>query len=304
MEKKTHVIIASLILSILVWLSVSMNNEYAVAIRVPLKVSDLPAYTALSTPIPQTVLVRVRGTGWQLASAYLSTTSSINIDVANFNKRRIIVTSRDLGYSLDFGSSVNVLGFNPDTVVLALDKISTRKVPVVPDIQVGTRNGFMVVGTPTVSPDSVTVTGASTLVRNLDAWYTQPRRFKRVMNGIKATIPLSDTLTGIITLGAKYVEVTVNVQQIAEDTYRNIPIKVLNNKDSANILLLPPTVDVTLRGGIGTMSEISPDSLNVLVNYNDLIHSISPRIKPQVKVPPSLQVISVMPDSVEFVIRK
>ncbi|MCL5268047.1 MAG: hypothetical protein M1469_08085 [Bacteroidetes bacterium] len=304
MEKKTHVIIASLVLSILVWLSVSMNNEYSVAIRVPFKVSGLPDNTALASPIPKSILVRVRGTGWQLASAYLSTTSSINIDLSNFNKRRIVITSRDLGYSLDFGSSANIISFTPDTVVMTLDKIATKKVPIIPEIDVEPRSGFMVVGIPVLSPDSVTVIGSSDIVSKLDAWYTQPRRFKRVMNGITTTIPLSDTLTGILSLGTKYVDVSVSVQQIAEDTYKDIPIKILNNSDSANILLLPPTVDVTLRGGITTMSEISADSLSVTVNYDDLIHSSSSRVQPEVKAPPTLQVIFVKPDSVEFVIRK
>ncbi|MCL4539623.1 MAG: hypothetical protein M1378_08520 [Bacteroidetes bacterium] len=304
MEKKTHVIIASLILSILVWLSVSMNNEYSVAIRVPFRVSDLPENTAVSSPIPKSVLVRVRGTGWQLASAYLSTTSSINVDLSNFNKRRIVITSRDLGYSLDFGSSANVISFTPDTVVMTLDKIATRKVPVIPDIDVEPRSGFMIVGNPVVSPDSVTVTGASNLVRDLDGWYTQRRRFRRVMKAIDATMPLSDTLAGLITLETRNVDVSVNVQQIAEDTYKDVPVRILNNTDSINILLLPPTVDVTLRGGLTTISETPADSVKVTVDYNDLIHSSSSHIGPEVHVPPTLQVISMTPDSIEFVIRK
>lgn len=304
MEKKTHVIIASLVLSILVWLSVSMNDKYSVAIKVPFKVSNIPVKMALANPIPRTILVRARGTGWQLASAYLSTTTSINVDVSNFNNNRIVLTSRDLGYSLDLGSSANVLSFTPDTVVVTLGRVETKRVVVVPRVEVEPRNGFIVIGSPSVSPDSVTVTGATNLLKRVDAWYTQPKLFKRVMNSINTTIPLSDTLSGIVTLGAKSVTVGVNVQQVAENIYRDIPIKVVDNKDSTNIILLPPTVDVTLRGGINTMSQITSDSLSVTVNYNQLIHSYFPHVKPVVKAPPTLQVISIDPDSVDFVIRK
>ncbi len=304
MEKKTHVIIASLVLSILVWLSVSMNYEYSVAIKVPFKISNLPQNMALVSPIPRTILVRVRGTGWQLASAYLSTTTSINVDFSNFNKDRIVLTSRDMGYSLDLGSSTTILSFTPDTVVMALGRIETKRLKVVPRIEVEPRKGFIVVGPPEVSPDSVTVTGAARLVSRLDAWYTQRKPFKRVMNSINTTIPLSDTLGGIVTLGAKVVNVGVNVQQVAENTYKDIPIRIVNNTDSSDVILLPPTVDVTLRGGINIMSEIAADSLSVTVNYNQLIHARFPSVKPVVKAPSMLQVISVDPDSVEFVIRK
>lgn len=304
MEKKTHVIIASLVLSILVWLSVSMNDDYSVAIKVPFKVTNMPHNMALVNPIPKTILVRVRGTGWQLASAYLSTTTSISVDVSNFNKNRIVLASRDLGYSLDLGSSATVLSFTPDTVVMALGPIETKKLKVVPRIEVQPRKGFIVVGPPEVSPDSVTITGAARLVGRMDTWYTERKVFKRAMNSITTTLPLSDTLAGIVALGAKTVNVGVNVQQIAENTYKDIPIRIVNNTDSTDIILLPPTVDVTLRGGINTMSEIATDSLSVTINYNQLIHSRVPHVKPVVKAPAALQVISIDPDSVEFVIRK
>ncbi|MCL4511404.1 MAG: hypothetical protein M1470_10085 [Bacteroidetes bacterium] len=304
MEKKTHVIIASLILSILVWLSVSMNNEYSVTIRVPFRVNDLPNGLALASPIPRTILVRARGTGWQLATAYFSTSSSIDLDASNFERRRIILTSRDLGYSLDLGSSAEVLSFTPDTVVITVDTIITKRVPIVPRIEVEPRKNFTLVGSPEISPDSVTISGARRLVSSINVWYTKSRKFKDVNNEINAAIPLADTLDGIIKLDIRRVNAAINVQQITENTYRNIPVRILNNTDSVQILLLPPTVDVTVRGGIKTVSEMTADSLSVTVNYNNLIHSTATHFQPDVAAPPTLQVISIQPDSVEFIKRK
>ncbi len=304
MEKKTHAIIASVILSILVWLSVSMNNQYSVAVSVPFKVNNLPAKLALASPVPHHIQVRIRGTGWQLASSYLSTTASINFDASNLTRRKVILTSRDLGYSLDVGSSAEVLGFEPDTVVVRLDTRITRKVPVVPMIDVMPREGFMIVGKPKVRPDSVTITGARSLVDRMRYWETQPRKFKKVINAINATIPLSDTLSGIVRVAAREANVRVDVEQVADNTYSNIPVKITDNSDSADILLLPPTVSVTVRGGINEMADVTPDSFSAAVNYRLLVRARSPFFRPSIRAPRQLQIIGVSPDSIEFIIRK
>jgi len=304
MEKKTHVIIASLILSILVWLSVSMNNQYSIGIRVPFRVSNLPDGIALANPIPSSILVRVRGTGWQLASAYLSTTSSVNFDLSTFDRRRILLTSRELGYSLDLGSSAEVLGFTPDTVMITLDGVINKQVPVTPKLIVEPREGFTIVGEPELSPDSVQISGAKKLVETINSWPTQTKKYKKVMNGIDVTLPLSDTLKGIVALNTTTVNVKIDIEQIADNTYSNIPVTILNNLDSASVLLLPPTVNVTVRGGINTMTDMTPDSFRVTVDYNELLHSSSSYTRPNVVTPLDLQIISIQPDSVEFVIRK
>ncbi|MFZ1081056.1 MAG: hypothetical protein WAO19_03935 [Candidatus Kryptoniota bacterium] len=305
MEKKTHVIVASIILSILVWLSVSMNNEYSVALRLPFRVSDLPDNIALANVVPRTILVRVRGTGWQIASSYLSTNSSIDVDASNLDNRRIVLTSRELGYSLDLGSAAEVVSFTPDTVAITLDTIISKLVPVVTTkIGVAPRSGFTVVGQPEITPDSITISGARSVVNKINSWQTEPKKFRNVINEIDTKLPLSDSLSGLVKLSTQEANVKIDVEQIAENTYKNIPIHILNNKDSTKILLLPPAIDLTIRGGINTMSDLTPDSFGVTVDYNDLANSASSHIRPNVELPATLQLITIQPDSIEFVIRK
>jgi YbbR domain-containing protein len=303
MEKKTHVIIASLILSILVWLSVSMNNQYSVAIRVPFRVSGLGDNLALASPVPRNILVRARGTGWQLASSLISTSSAIDFDVSNLERKRILLTSRELAYSLDLGSSAEILNFYPDSVLIALDTIVTKKIPLMPRVDVLPREGFMTEGRPAVIPDSVTISGAQKLVEGISSWFTEPRRFRNIINSIDTKVALSDSLRGLVKLSATQAEVKIDIEQIADNTYKNIPVRVVNDNDSIQVMLLPPTVDITIRGGINKMSGITVDSLAAFVDFRDLSSSASPRIEPVVEAPPTFQVIAVHPDSVEFVIR-
>ncbi|HUI30101.1 MAG TPA: hypothetical protein VLX91_07780 [Candidatus Acidoferrales bacterium] len=304
MEKKTHVIIASVVLSVLVWLSVSMNSQYSVAIRVPFRLSGLPQNISPASPVPHSILVRVRGTGWQLASSYLSTASNIDFDASSLERKRILLTGKELAYSLDIGSSAEVLSFTPDSIVIILDTVIAKKIPLLSRAYVIPHDGFMIGGKPEVDPDSVTISGAKKLLEGINSWFTEPKRFRNAINPIDTKIALDDSLGGLIKFDAAQAEVKIDVEQIAENTYKNIPIKILNNADSVGILLLPPTVDITIRGGINAMSAITADSLTATLDYNSLIHSRFPHIDPDIKAPSAFQVISVHPDSVEFVIRK
>ena len=305
MEKKTHVIVASVILSILVWLSVSMNDEYSVALRIPFVVSNLPDGMALANAVPRTILVRVHGTGWQIASSSLSTNSSISIDASNLNSRKVVLTSRELGYSVNLGSSADVVSFAPDTVTVTMDSLAAKRVPVsTTRIEIVPRNGFTTVGEPEILPDSVTISGAKSILSRINSWQTMPRKFRNVINSIDKNIPLSDTLERLVHVDSREVNVKVTIEQIAENTYKAIPVRILNNADSVDVLLLPPSVDLTVRGGISTMTDLTPDSFVVTVDYADLVGLASSHIRPDVKVPPFLQLISVQPDSLEFVIRK
>ncbi len=191
MEKKTHVIIASIVLSILVWLSVSMNNQYSVTIRVPFRVSGFQRNIALANPVPKSISVRVRGTGWQVASSYLSTASSIDFDASNLEKRKILLTSAELAYSLDLGSSAEVVSFTPDSIWLILDTVITKRIPLLAKVDVVPHDGFIVRGKPVIQPDSVTISGAKRVVDGIDFWPTELKRFRNVINSVDTRVLLS-----------------------------------------------------------------------------------------------------------------
>jgi len=171
-------------------------------------------------------------------------------------------------------------------------------------VDVVPRDGFTVVGGPEVNPDSVTLTGARRLLAGIDEWYTEARSFERRINSVSTTLPLSDSLGGIVRLGVSEAAVTVDVEQVADNTYRDISVRIEHNIDSTKIILLPPTVNLTVRGGINEMANISADSFSVTGDYRSLVRSRSNYFRPTVGIPANLTLLRVTPDSIEYIIRK
>ncbi|MGC8596152.1 MAG: CdaR family protein [Candidatus Kryptoniota bacterium] len=304
MEKKTHVIIASIILSFFVWLSVSMNEEYTIVLRVPFVVKNLPDGMALASEVPKTIVVRLRGTGWQIASAYFSPSTQIEADLSNVESQKLIFTSREFGYSLNIGSNVQILSYNPDTVVLAIDSISQRVVPIVSRVVVQPRQGFMTVGPQQIVPDSVTISGARRLISSIRAWPTAFRLIKNADRTKETIVPLLDSLSNIVSFSTDEVKVVTDVQQIVENQYSGIPVKISGLTDSSQIMLLPPVINVTLRGGIKTIADLTNDSIHAFVDYSVLKNLGTNKFVPDIIVPQNTQIIKIQPDSVEFIFRK
>lgn len=304
MEKKTHVVIASIILSFFVWLSVSMNEEYTIVLRVPFVVKNLPEGMALASEVPRTIVVRLRGTGWQIASAYFSPSTQIEADLSNVESKKLIFTSREFAYSMNIGSNVQVLSYMPDTVVLAIDSISEKKVPVVSRVVIEPRRGFMTVGSQQIIPDSVEISGARRLINSIQSWPTEFRLIKNVDRTREIKVPLLDSLHNIMSFSTDEVKVITDVQQIVENQYTGIPVKIIGLTDSSQIMLLPPVIAVTLRGGIKTIADLTNDSISAFVDYSVLKKLRTDKFVPDIIAPQNTQVIKVEPDSVEFIFRK
>lgn len=304
MEKKTHVIIASIILSFFVWLSVSMNEEYTIVLRIPFVVKNVPDGMALASEVPRTIVVRLRGTGWQIASAYFSPSTQIEADLSNIEGRRLIFTSKEFSYSLNMGSNAQVLSYSPDTVILTIDSISEKRVPVVSRVVIEPRRGFMTVGAQKIIPDSITISGARLLIKSIQSWPTAFRLIKNADRTKETMVPLLDSLHNILSFSNDEVKVVTDVQQIVENPFSGVPISINGLEDSSQVMLLPPTITVTLRGGIKTIADLTNDSIHAFVDYSVLKNLEANKFVPEIIAPQNTQVIKIQPDSVEFIFRK
>ena len=108
MEKKRyHIVIASIIFAIVAWISVNMANEYIVVRTVPVVLENLKNGKALKYPIPKNISVRLKGSGWLIASLYLLADVKYVIDVSSLVPGEFIITDRYLSEHISCQSRSN-----------------------------------------------------------------------------------------------------------------------------------------------------------------------------------------------------
>ena len=59
-------------------------------------------------------------------------------------------------------------------------------------------------------------------------------------------------------------ELTFDVQRIVEKSFEGIKVVINDIPDDRNIVLIPNTIDCSLRGGINILGKITPDQITCI----------------------------------------
>ena len=198
-------LVLSFVVAVVLWFTFSMQEAYTTTVIVPLQVASLPDGQALRRPPPPQARVSVQGRGEDLLSLVWSPprvrlfADGPTVDVA------AAVSEAGLP------AGVDVLGAQPRTIRLDLDESVEREVPVRLDGEVRAAASFDLLAPPTLSPASVTLTGAASLLRELDAWPTTPYTRTDLRTDLVVRLPLSDTLSGLVERSAAAATLTARV---------------------------------------------------------------------------------------------
>ena len=303
-SKRIHIIPATTLFGILVWASVNLSYQYQTTITAPVVVEGLPRGKAIRTPLPKSVQLRFSGEGWKLAALLLGPEQKCVLDVNTLTSYQKAITLTDVSERLAIPSGVQPLGMKPESLYVALDGYAQKQVPVVFDAYVSYREGYGQVGTTAILPESVSIAGAQTVLKTIGSWPTTRRTLENVRSRIDITIPLTDTIPYWVTVTPGVVGVTIDVQPFAEKLVASIPVDARAVPPDCEVILIPPKIDLVVRGGIDQLSNLKLNDFNASVDYTTLLADSSGFTDPQISAPPGIQIVSRRPDRLRYVVRK
>lgn len=159
--------VLALILAFALWVVVSAPRRERVSERAfaaPLSVVDMPQQLVITTPVPDTVSVRLRGRESDLRSLS-SQNLEVTVDVSWAAPGEATITLRPQAINVPPG--VEVLSIDPNKVRFRIEQLRQRAVSIRPFL-VGQPSAGYFAGDPTVSPDQALVSGPASQIRNLN----------------------------------------------------------------------------------------------------------------------------------------
>jgi len=72
----------------------------------------------------------------------------------------------------------------------------------------------------------------------------------------------------------------------------------------AELLIYPPKITVNIRGGIEILGKITKRNIKAYVLYREAVLDTTGAIKPHVLLPENIELLNVLPDKIEYVIKK
>ncbi len=299
-----HIVIASIVLSIILWVSLNLNQIYEIDKSVPIKITINKPY-AVSGNIPLNLDVKFRGVGWNLIRLFTTLNLEFNYNLtARKNEQFVILTKEFLDDNMGLTQNLDIIYVYPETLFVKVESYEEKYVKVLPKIFVNCRDGYQVVGKPILEPDSIKIGGAVNLLKNITFLNTSDEVFKNVNAGIIKNISISDSLSNIIWRSQNDVRLRVNVELTAEKEFQNIEIKVPNIPSDRDVLLIPQIISLGLKGGVNQLSAIDISQITAKIDYNAILFDTTGSLTPTLILPEGCSVISIKPEKIQYIIKK
>jgi YbbR domain-containing protein len=303
-QKRYHIIIASVVFAVLMWISVNLGYEYTIVRQIPIALENMKEGKALLYPIPKKVTVRFKGYGWQLAALYLAPDVRYYIDISTLSTEPFTITSRDLPEHVRFPIAIQPLDVKPETLLLALDDYKEKRIPIIHQVVLICREGYGQVGPIRVIPESVTIGGAKNIIELITEWKTVYKKYDNQRTPINDNLPLEDPPSYDIDVFPSSVQLQVDIQSFAEKAFSGIPVVAKSTPSNREVLFIPSKMDIVVRSGIDRLANLSQSDFQVFIDYSTLLQDSSGVITPTILIPDEIKVVRRSPERFQFIIRK
>ncbi len=303
-ERKVSIFLFSLVFAVLVWISVNLGNTFQADVNIPIRIENLPLNKAVSSSLPSSLKLKIQGTGWQILNTRLSPTLYYLLDFNSVSLHDTSFTNKQFLEHSNLSKDIKIIESFPETLVVRIDEVASKRVPIIPVVRSQFRNGFGLVGKIKTSPDSITLFGAITLLQKITSWKTKELALEDIFTPIHIGVEISDSLSIQITRSITTATVSFDVQSIAEKKIENIPVEILQVPENRTVVLIPQTISIIIRSGVYTIAQISEKDFNAYVDYKTILLDTSGFVQPIVNGPDIVKIVQTQPEKLQYVIRK
>lgn len=270
------------LLSVILWLSLTVQEQRMVRMSFPVEVTGVPEGQALTQRPPSSVDVQLQGRGMDLLRLI-------------FNPPTVRVTAQEGEISvqdaldLPRASDARIESVIPRTIDLALEPRVERRVRVKPRVNVQLASAHELVDELRIQPDSITLRGAESVVNGLDGWPTDSLVLSDVRDTVRAEVPLQDTLSGLVDRDTERVMVTARAGKFAEET-RKVTVEVTGVPAGQDLVALEPsTIRIRYRVLFDQLFDSRRSSeFFATVSYSQIRSDTTGYVEPQIHVPSNL----------------
>jgi hypothetical protein len=300
----SHILAGSFLVAALFWFSVTMGGSFRTRVDVPLAVNNMPENIALVTPLPETINVLLEARGWQLL--FLTAGKQLMYEIPGSRLRSgAINTNRTLTENMVLPEGVQAIRAYPETIYVRVDRFVKKKVPLhFQSLSIGFKSDFGLMREVQITPDSIVLEGAESVLRNLNSWPLESRSYTDLAIPVVEDVPVLDSLQGVVKFSTETASLYIPTEQLADVSFEDIPIDLLRVPRDREVLLGHQRITVSVRGGVNYLSTLGPEDFSAEILFDDIIADTSGAIMPTIHFPAGLRLLKTDPEEIRYTIRK
>ena len=297
-----------LVLTILVWLGISMSEEqqYPVHVRIEMTGYDTIRYALLQADTSLEVTATL--SGFDALRLGLRSEPTVQCPVANdtaLTDRHYSIPVSSLNHALRNAiPGATRVAADRDSLHLILSPRSHRSYrPRIDHVHFSFAEQYGLYGEPVMTPDSIPLYGPEEALSRIDALQAQPAEICNIKNSDHFSLTINPVWEQYpdIHPSATAVDLYLPVEAYVEQEFK-VPIQVIGADTNASLKLYPD--QATVRVWMAQRDIQNAPELTVAVNYNDILPNAG-RLKPTLlSFPDYVRPRAVQPDIVQCVVIK
>ncbi len=268
----------ALIIALSLWFIVNLSRDFNVSIDVPILLTNLPQDVTVSSEVPESARVTLTGEGWNLIAVYTNPPRVyVNAESGEVN------LSEQIRNQIGAFSNLNIVQVRPSQLTIRTERRVSKRVPVLSRVELNVSDRYGLIREPAIYPDSITVTGAESLLEEIDYWETANVEMTNINRSTVSDINLRQPDSGI-TIEPATVTLDIEVAEFTEAELR-VPIRTRNLPSGRAVTYNPSSIVVRFDVPIDQFTSVQGLRLfNAYVDYTLITDDDSGRVSPEVEV--------------------
>ncbi len=248
------------------WLLIKMSKSYQNLIKIDMEY-QVSEDEILLEPLPDQLSVVVRGSGWKLLQYGTQRKGSkAKIDLSNVSGNTVSYSNLRTGLIKSIPSSVDIISVSPEQLYFSIDKKVSKEIPIDWRAKVSLSPTHKLLNEVDVTPNTVTITGPESLLRDISSWPTEEAIFE-LDESQSGTIDLLQVKSSTSSLSINEVDYRIEIEQVTEKTLE-VPIQVIGTDEEID--LIPESVQVSFTTGLSSFEAMKNGDFSVVADFTEV----------------------------------
>lgn len=313
LNKKLVTFIVCVVIATGFWFLSALSKDYSGQVNVPVIYTHLPKDKVVTNKLVDTLDVEIRTSGFKLILYRLyKDPDPIRIDMRTVRRTReegyyfIATNARLERFSEQLDPGTRITKVVPDTIFVNFNKKMSKMVPVKLNAQIDFRKEYQLKDSIRLHPSTVKISGAPSVIEKIDYIPTETVTLRDVHKPISRRVKLD--FSGErkqVEASVDAVRLEVPVAKFTEGSIE-LPVEVTGLPVGYSIRTFPDKVTVKYQVALSDFEAVknNPQMFKLVADYSKVKEG-STKLKVElVKAPAAVRHPKVIPDKVEYIIRK
>ncbi|WP_299063667.1 CdaR family protein [uncultured Polaribacter sp.] len=286
-----------------------MSKKYTATLTLPVKYTNIPQDKLLQKEPIKNIDLIVKSSGFNiLKSRFGNRTIAIkasNLKKKYSNKFYLLAKNQKNNIQKQLRSGIELQEIDVDTIFLEIGTLTSKKVPLKPNLEISYHIGYDILEAAKIKPDSLLISGPEAQIAAVKSINLELLKLEDVKANFseKVKIILPKNAKNI-RIASKYTTISGRVEKFTEGTI-TVPIKIKNLPKGVELTMLNKTVEVVFVVGLSNFNKIDKNFFEVICDYTISKENNLGYLVPKIDVKSNLiKSYKIIPNKIDFLIQK